>query len=163
MPRQYLINIIYTIVGEAFKNWVDERVNVRHEKIKDDGKKMIEMDPEIAAIYQKSKAISTSNGKMYQLFKESAKPRRTKAEIKEARLQEDAEKLEIELKLKRFEEMQQELEGQQNQIQNQQRMENQMNHLIDQGLVKQDIVGGWVAVDSLEEQQAVLQHRDAEA
>ena len=105
MPRQYLINIIYTKVGEAFKDWVDERVNVRHQKVKDDGKKMIEMDPEIAAIYQKSKAISTSNGKMYQLFKESAKPRRTKAEIKEAKLQEAAEKLEVELKLKRFEEM----------------------------------------------------------
>ena len=92
---------------------------------------MIEMDPEIAAIYQKSKAISTSNGKMYQLFKESAKPRRTKAEIKEAKLQEAAEKLEIEQKLKRYEEMQQELERQENQIQNQQRMENQMNLLID--------------------------------
>ena len=55
------------------------------------------------------------------------------------------------------------MERQQNEIQNHQRMENQMNLLIDQGLVKQDIVGGWVAVDSLEEQQAVLQRRAAEA
>ena len=35
LPRQYLINIIYTKVGEAFRQWVDERVGTRHEKVKD--------------------------------------------------------------------------------------------------------------------------------
>ena len=105
LPRQYLINIIYTKVGDTFKNWVDEKVDERHEKIKEDGNKMVEMDPELYESYKKSKAISTSNGNMHHLFKESTKPRRTKAEIKEARLQEAAEKLEIELKLKRLAEM----------------------------------------------------------
>jgi len=84
-------------------------VDERHEKFKEEGNKYIEMDPEIAAVYQKSKAVSTSNGKMYQLFKESAKPRRTKAEIQEAKLQEAAEKMEIEIKLKRFAEMEEQL------------------------------------------------------
>ena len=51
LPRQYVINIIYTKVGEKFKKWVDERIDARHEKVKDDGNKYIELDPEIAKVY----------------------------------------------------------------------------------------------------------------
>lgn len=67
---------------------MNEKVNQRHEKVKDEGQHYIELDPEIAKIYQQSKAISTSNGKTYQLLKSSAKPRRTKAEIAEAKMRE---------------------------------------------------------------------------
>ena len=31
LPRPYLGNLIYTIVGEPFKKWVETRVNERHE------------------------------------------------------------------------------------------------------------------------------------
>ena len=105
LPRQYIINIIYTKVGEKFATWVNEKVNERHEKVKDDGKQYIELDPEVARVYQQSQAISTSNGKTYQLMKPSAKPRRTKAEIAEAKLKEAEKQMEIEMRLKRLEEM----------------------------------------------------------
>ena len=90
MGRQYLINIIYTRVGEKFKKWVDDRVNKRHEDIKVEQNKYIELDPEIAKIFQASKAVSTNNGSAYHLFKASAKRRRTKQEIKDQELEEAA-------------------------------------------------------------------------
>ena len=112
MPRQWIINIIYTKVGDKFKEWVDGKVNERHEKVKVDGEQYIELDPEIAKIFFASKAVSTSNGRSYQLLKPSAKPRRTKAEIAEAKLKEAEEKLEIERKLRRLAELEQQMVGQ---------------------------------------------------
>ena len=44
------------------------------------------------------------------MMKPSAKPRRSKEEIKQAKELEEAQKLEVELKLKQFEEMQRQLE-----------------------------------------------------
>ena len=32
LPRQYLVNVIYTVVGQPFKDWVEGIVNERHEK-----------------------------------------------------------------------------------------------------------------------------------
>ena len=57
LPRAYIGNVIYTLVGEPFKEWVEARVNERHElqREQDD---QIEMDPEIAAIFKKSNATS---------------------------------------------------------------------------------------------------------
>lgn len=106
LPRQYIINVIYTKVGEPFRQWVEERVGCRHEKVKEKDDLYVELDPEIAKVFQASKAVSTNNGRSYQMMKASAKPRRSKEEIKQAKLTEEAEKLETELKLRRYEEMQ---------------------------------------------------------
>ena len=54
----------------------------RHEDIKVKDEMYVELDPEIAKIFQASKAVSTSNGRSYHMMKASAKPRRTKEEIK---------------------------------------------------------------------------------
>ena len=32
LPRQYIANIIYTTVGKPFDDWIDARVQARHEK-----------------------------------------------------------------------------------------------------------------------------------
>ena len=82
-PRQYLINIIHTKLEDKFRNWVEERVNQRHNEIKEKQQMFIEVDPEIAQILKQSNAVSTTNGTAYQLFKASAKRRRTKQEIEE--------------------------------------------------------------------------------
>ena len=105
MGRQYLLNCLYTRLGDRFKKWVDERVEKRHREIKEEGKKYIDLDPEMYQIFKESKAVSTSNGCAYHLMKASAVRRRTKKEIEEDKLAEAAKKLEIELKLKRFEEL----------------------------------------------------------
>ena len=51
LPRQYLINVIHTIVGEPFAQWVKQRVDARHKKVADDQEMHVEMDEEILAIY----------------------------------------------------------------------------------------------------------------
>jgi len=78
MGRTYLINVLYTRLGEKFKLWVDKRVEQRHQKVKQEQNKYIKLDPEMSKIFQQSKSVSTSNGKAYHLFKASAKRRRTK-------------------------------------------------------------------------------------
>ena len=52
LPRAYLANVIYTIVGQPFKTWVEQQVALRNQKVALEGAKMIEMDPEIARIFQ---------------------------------------------------------------------------------------------------------------
>ena len=89
----------------------------RHEEVKVEGKKYIELDPEIAKIFHQSKAVSTNNGSAYHMFKATAKRRRTKQEIKDQELQEAAEKLEVEMKLNRFAEMERQMKDMQEQIQ----------------------------------------------
>ena len=75
--------MLYSRLGEKFKIWVDERVNQRHEEVKVEAKKYIELDPEIAQAFYANRAVSTRNGCAYHLFKATAKRRRTKQEIKD--------------------------------------------------------------------------------
>ena len=62
LHRQYIANVIYTRLGDAFSRWVDERVNARHKRVADERNLNIELDPEIAEIFRNSNAIS---GKLY--------------------------------------------------------------------------------------------------
>lgn len=72
LGRQYIINVIYTRLGDKFRLWVAKRVDARHQEVKEEGHKYIMLDPEIAKLFQASKAVSTSNGSAYHLFKASA-------------------------------------------------------------------------------------------
>ena len=67
LPRQYIANVIYTVVGDAFADWVENRIIQRNHKIATEKELMIEMDAEIAAIFRASTAVS---GK-YSLMKPS--------------------------------------------------------------------------------------------
>ena len=113
-----MINVIYTKVGDPFNKWVDERVGDRHEKVKEKEDMFVELDPELAKVFKESKAVSTNNGRSYHMMKSSAKPRRTKQEIKEAKAMEEARKLEIDLKLQRYEEMQRQIAQQEELLRN---------------------------------------------
>jgi len=57
LPRQYLGNVIYTIIGEPFKQWVDSIVNSRHE-VRRQPQDQIQMDPEIARLFNESSAVA---------------------------------------------------------------------------------------------------------
>ena len=56
--RQYIINVIYTIVGAPFSQWVNSIVEQRHAEIKEKGNMNIEMDPQVSAAFQASTAVS---------------------------------------------------------------------------------------------------------
>ena len=96
----------------------------------------IELDPEIAKVFQQSKAVSTNNGRSYHMMKSTAKPRRTKQEIKDAKLLEEAQKLETQLKLEKYAEMERQLAQQEVLLQNQEVMNTHMNYLFEKGLIK---------------------------
>ena len=51
MGRTYLINVLYTRLGEKFKLWVDKRVEQRHQKVKQEQNKYIKLDPEMSKIF----------------------------------------------------------------------------------------------------------------
>ena len=57
LPRSYIANVIFTIVGDDFKKWVDRIVTRRHDERRQE-QSQIKMDPEIAAIFNQSTATS---------------------------------------------------------------------------------------------------------
>lgn len=58
MPRQYIANVIFTLVGRPFEEFINQRIEARHRKIAEDRDLNIELDPEIAALFQASNAVS---------------------------------------------------------------------------------------------------------
>ena len=117
LPRAYIANVIHTLVGQPFAQFINKRANKRNEKVMKE-RDLIDMDPEIARIYTASTAVSgkyfyllSPAGIMFYLFsivvkgtsnnlmKAGASRRRTKAEIKEQRRAEARKKIEIENKL----------------------------------------------------------------
>lgn len=59
MPRSYLGNVMATIIGEEFDEWVKEQVEIRNAKIKDERELELELelDQDIANIFQASTAV----------------------------------------------------------------------------------------------------------
>lgn len=51
LPREYIGNVITTIVGDQFVEWVDERIRIRNAKFKEEHDCQLEVDPEVAAVY----------------------------------------------------------------------------------------------------------------
>ena len=50
LPREFLGNVIYTIVGEPFQQWVNKQIDLRNQKMKKDKELEVELDPEILRI-----------------------------------------------------------------------------------------------------------------
>ena len=59
IPRQWLINVAYTILGTPFKAWVQDEIVSRNEELAKKQKLLIEMDPEIAKAFHGSVNISS--------------------------------------------------------------------------------------------------------
>ena len=51
LSRQFLLNMLHTVVGEPFVHWVGERVEARNAKVAENRKMLIELDPEVAAAF----------------------------------------------------------------------------------------------------------------
>ena len=54
LPRQWLANIIYTVYGRRFAEWLDEKIRERNKKLETKNNMLIEMDPAIAAAFAQS-------------------------------------------------------------------------------------------------------------
>ena len=53
------MNLIYTIVGDDFKNWVAEKVRTRNDKIASKYDLMLDLDPSIAKAFYASTMVSS--------------------------------------------------------------------------------------------------------
>jgi hypothetical protein len=58
LPRAYISNVLYTTIGNPFKNWVYEEMEARNNAIADKNDLMVDLDPDIASIFQNSNSIS---------------------------------------------------------------------------------------------------------
>ena len=54
MSRKYICDVIYSVVGDEFKEWINARVEHRHRKMAEKKDLMLSLDPEIARCYEAS-------------------------------------------------------------------------------------------------------------
>ena len=59
LPRQWIINVIYSIVGDDLREWVSQQIKSRNEKLAEKQDLMIDLDPDIAAAFGSSLNISS--------------------------------------------------------------------------------------------------------
>jgi len=59
VPRQWLLNVAYTVLGEPFAGWVKSEIENRNEELATKQKLYIEMDPDIARAFHSSFNISS--------------------------------------------------------------------------------------------------------
>ena len=66
LPKQWIVNVAYSVLGDTFSFWVKEQIEQRNTLIADKGNLLIELDPEVAAAFHASTAVSR---KCYRIFK----------------------------------------------------------------------------------------------
>ena len=52
LPRYFIMNIIYTIVGQPIKEFVSKGVKERNDQVAENRNLIIDLDPEIAAAFK---------------------------------------------------------------------------------------------------------------
>ena len=62
LHRGYVANVIYTIVGENFTDWIDKKLKERTKRLCSERDMNISMDPEIFKIFKASTSISVVSG-----------------------------------------------------------------------------------------------------
>ena len=73
MPKQFIVNVLYTSLGDTFSNWVKDRIVERNEKVVKEKNLMIDMDPAVANAFANSTAVSLSKGISSNLLKVGTK------------------------------------------------------------------------------------------
>ena len=63
LPRQFVLNVVYSCVGGEFQQWVDTQVSTRNQKFVADDRMMIELDPEVAKAFAGSTAVSIARSR----------------------------------------------------------------------------------------------------
>ena len=61
LPRQWIINVVFSVVGDDLRAWVSDQIKTRNEKLAAKQDLMIELDPEIASAFGSSLNISSKS------------------------------------------------------------------------------------------------------
>ena len=57
--RKYVANLIYTLVGKPFADWVEDIIQERNRKLVADRNLAVEMDPEVYKVFMASTSVSS--------------------------------------------------------------------------------------------------------
>ena len=58
ISRTWVCNIVATVLGEVFTDWVSEKIEERNEEVREKKDMNIELDPDIAAAFRASTSVS---------------------------------------------------------------------------------------------------------
>lgn len=58
VPKQWICNVAATVIGAPFVGWVGQRIKERNEAVVHERSMLIDMDPNIAAAFHQSTAVS---------------------------------------------------------------------------------------------------------
>ena len=58
VPKEWVGNMAYSILGDTFAAWVKAQINARNEKLRAHGDLYIELDPDVAAAFEASTAVA---------------------------------------------------------------------------------------------------------
>ena len=58
LPKQWIANVAYSILEDEFSDWVKEQIEARNEHVAQKGDLFIELDPDVAAAFAASTAVS---------------------------------------------------------------------------------------------------------
>ena len=81
MSKQWISNVIHSVLKKTFSDWVKQQVEKRNREMVVERGLTIEMDPEVAAAFEASTKTSVLHGAGVHMLKAGSKRRRTKAEI----------------------------------------------------------------------------------
>ena len=71
ISREWICNVIATVLGSTFTDWVGEQIQARNEEVTDKKEMNIELDEDIAAAFKASTSVSREfrfNFLSYHLF-----------------------------------------------------------------------------------------------
>ena len=116
MSKQWIANVIHSVLKKTFSNWVKRQVERRNEEMVVARGLTIEMDPEVAAAFEASTKTSVLHGAGVHMLKAGSKRRRTKTEIADSQQAELDKENELRTKMARLDEMELRLASQQAQL-----------------------------------------------
>ena len=61
LPKQFIINVAYSIIGDPFAKWVRSVIETRNDKVTKEKDLLIAMDPMVAQAFQNSTCVSVSS------------------------------------------------------------------------------------------------------
>ena len=61
LPRQWIINLAYTLIDKPFADYVLQRMNARNQKLMDERALGIDIDPDVLRCFQASTHISSKS------------------------------------------------------------------------------------------------------
>ena len=57
-PKSYVCNICFTVIGDNFRDWIKDQINIRNEAVAREQNLLINMDKDVFDAFNRSNAVS---------------------------------------------------------------------------------------------------------